>query len=106
MNPGDVRAWLAARRPAPPAALAQQLEAVLAACPPDALSATDSMAAALSLLGTCALESLEGREPESRGVAMDLLAADAFVTYVFEAASDEAVSVDAVAAGILAQVRP
>lgn len=106
MKPGEIRTWLAARRPAPPAVLAAQLEAVLAACPSDRLLATESMAAAMSLLGVYALDSLEGRAPDSRGVAMDLLAADAFVTYAFEAASDEAAPVDAVAAGVLTRVRP
>jgi hypothetical protein len=106
VKPGDIRTWLAARRPAPPPALAAQLEAVLAACPPDRLQAAGSMAAALSLLGVGALDALEGRAPDGRGVAMDLLAADAFVTYAFEAASDQDEPVDAVAAGVLARVRP
>lgn len=106
MKPGDVRTWLAARRPAPPAALAGQLETVLAACPPDRLEGAGSMAAALSLLGVCALDSLEGRAPGSRGVAMDLLAADAFVTYAFEAASEEGAPVELVAGDVLARVEP
>lgn len=106
MRAGDVRTWLDARRPAPPPVLARQLDAVLAACPPDRLAGAGSMAETMSLLGVCALDSLDGRPPEGRDVAMDLLAADAFITYAFEAASEDGADVEAVAGGVLSRAVP
>ena len=77
--------WLAQRRPVPPAALLARIEAVLgdasagaadAACEA-CLHAAERLVAEL-LRGDCA----------SRESALDLLAADALVTYAFEAAAE------------------
>ena len=80
-----VRDWLAQRQPAPPAALRGRLEAVLGETLNDSadeaadvcLRAAERLVAAL-LRGDCG----------ARESALDLLAADALVTYAFEAAAE------------------
>jgi hypothetical protein len=104
MTHDTLRAWLAARQPAPPLALAERLERVVAACPSYRFAGA-TMAGAMSVLGVAALTSLEGRDPESPDVALDLLAADALVTYAFEAAAEEGTPVERVTADLLARVR-
>ena len=81
MTGGEVLAWLESRRPAPPAALLAPLEAAVtdrAAPLPDHLSAVGR-----ELLARVAASPRAGRE-----LALDLLAADAFVTYAFEAQAE------------------
>lgn len=94
MKAGAVETWLAARTPRRPKALAAQMSAALAACPPARLDAAPTMAGALGMLG---LRVLAGVAAEGHGdpnlQAMELLSADAFVTYAFEAAAEEGVSV-------------
>jgi len=105
MTTAQVRGWLSARQPAPPAVLAERLEHVLSVCPSVRLSACRSLPDALGALGVYALDSLAERPATSRDVALDLLAADAFVTYAFEAAAESgADSVAIVAATLLAKV--
>ncbi len=105
MTGAEVQAWLTRRQPAPPAVLAERLTRLLAAYPPSRLAALLSLPEALSALGVLTLDSLETRPATSRDVALDLLAADAFVTYAFEAAAESgADSVDAVATTLLAKV--
>lgn len=81
--------WLASRRPTPPAKLAQRLESALA----EFLSSpevTTSDALAVAAAGILRRLMSEVSRPSSRREeAIDLLAADALVTYAIEAAADE-----------------
>jgi len=81
MTGGEVLAWLESRRPAPPAALLAPLEAAV----------TDRAAALPDHLAAVGHE-LPARAPPSprggRELALALLAADAFVTYAFEAQAE------------------
>ena len=106
MTAAEVQAWLRTRKPAPPAVLAERLSQLLASYPPSRLAALLSLPEALGALGVCTLDSLEGRPPTSREVALDLLAADAFVTYAFEAAAQlPDTAVEPFAAHLLAGIR-
>jgi hypothetical protein len=80
-----LRAWLDARDPAPPPALAARAREVLAER--DGLdlapAAEPLLAAAESLLARMLRDGCD-----TRGSALDLLVADALVTWAFEAATD------------------
>ena len=78
-------AWLDARRPEPPARLRTRIDAALG----DALNgdAGDPAAACLRA-GEQLARTLLRENATSRDSALDLLAADALVTYAFEAASE------------------
>jgi hypothetical protein len=77
--------WLAARRPRPPGALRARIEAELASSlGEDASLATDRLLEAGERMAQLLLRS----GSTSRESALDLLAADALVTYAFEAASE------------------
>jgi hypothetical protein len=91
-----VLAWLDQRRPAPPAALRAQIERAVTDGPlPLPAHLTDQGRA---LLGTVASRPAAGRE-----LALDLLAADAFITYAFEAQAEADVGgVARLAAGVMA----
>ena len=79
--------WLAAREPAPPPALAARLRELLGR---DALEADAQRAPELLLdAGEAVLARLLREAATTRESALDLLAADALVTYAFEAAGDE-----------------
>lgn len=82
MTIGD---WLASRTPAPPPALRQRVNVALG----DALSrdAGDAPECLLRAGEQLAAALLQGGST-SRDSALDLLAADALVTYAFEAASE------------------
>ena len=78
-------AWLDARRPAPPVRLRARIDAALdGALQGDA---SDAAAACLSA-GEELTRELLRENATSRESALDLLAADALVTYAFEAASE------------------
>jgi hypothetical protein len=84
--------WLDACEPPPPPALESRLRAELGASPPQrageaSLAYVDAAAALLARLldGGCT----------SRETALDLLTADALVTYAFEAASEDPDALDA-----------
>lgn len=96
-------AWLAARGPVPPDALRDQLLLLLDAAP-DSAFAGDSMAVISGRLGLAVLRGVVERQKVARDAAMDLLAADAFVTYAFEAASQEGRDVTALARTLLGEV--
>ena len=83
MTLGD---WLMTRNPPPPPALATRLHTLLGAelGAPSAEIPDRCMTAAEQLLTT-----LMDSAGTSRDAALDLLAADALVTYAFEAAGDE-----------------
>jgi len=100
----DVKSWLGAREPAPPADLAARLlECVDAA--PEAVLAGDSGPEVLGALGTWLLQAVVERQRTAYDAALDLLAADAFVTYAFEAASEEGTDVTGLANRLLTRVR-
>lgn len=101
MTRAEVAAWLASRRPAPPPPLAARLVTVVGACPEERITRSHGLAAALGTLGLYALESLEGKGPAGDEVAMDLLCADALVTYAFEAAAERGTGLPDLAAGLL-----
>jgi len=78
----DVLAWLDTRRPAPPAALRAHIDrAVTGAAAP--------LPAHLADLGRALLGRVASRPQGGRELALDLLAADAFITYAFEAQAEE-----------------
>jgi hypothetical protein len=87
MTRAAVRAWLHSRAPAPPDALAHKLSACLDAAP-EVLLAGDSLAEITGRLGLETLRTAVRRQGVADEAAMDLLAADAFVTYAFEAAAE------------------
>jgi uncharacterized membrane protein len=77
--------WLDARRPVPPPALRARIDAALGgSLDTDAAEAVEAcLRAGERLVATLLRENATSRES-----AVDLLAADALVTYAFEAASD------------------
>lgn len=81
MTRTQVVAWLDARRPAPPPTLRRHLLGLLQDAPqnlPDHLADT----------GVALLERVLSRPQAGRELALDLLAADALVTYAFEAQTE------------------
>ncbi len=85
MTGRDVLAWLEARRPVPPDALRGRLAAVVSAA---TLSPLVPLPDQLARLGREALGGVAGRPAGGRELALDLLAADAFITYAFEAQAE------------------
>lgn len=81
MTQAEVRAWLESRRPAPPAALATYLGATVTDTPLP-------LSEYLALLGQRVLTQVAERPEGGRELALALLAADAFVTYAFEAQAE------------------
>jgi hypothetical protein len=77
----ELAQWLAARRPAPPRALGEHLAAAVA-------GARLALPLHLADLGRTVLSRVAGAPEEGRALALDLLAADAFVTYAFEAQAE------------------
>jgi hypothetical protein len=100
---GDVTIgeWLDTRTPAPPEALAARLRAALGSqAQRDARELPDrALDAALVLLAA-----LMARECTRRDQALDLLAADALVTYAFEAGSDAPERLAAQAEGAMQRI--
>lgn len=77
-----VLTWLGTRRPAPPPALRAQIERAV----------TDSPAPLpdhLADVGRALLDRVASRPQGGRELALDLLAADAFITYAFEAQAEK-----------------
>jgi len=77
----DVLAWLGTRRPAPPAALRAQIERAVT-------DTATPLPAQLADLGRTLLGNVASRPEGGRELALDLLAADAFITYAFEAQAE------------------
>jgi hypothetical protein len=73
--------WLGTRRPAPPAALRAHLEAAVE-------DGSEPLAQHLARLGDELLARVARLPEGGRELALDLLAADAFVTYAFEAQAE------------------
>ena len=78
--------WLDGRDPVPPPALAARLCVVLGA---QLGERTDDLADVFLTRAESLLMTLFGEGRTTRATALDLLCADALVTYAFEAASDE-----------------
>lgn len=74
-------AWFAGRRPAPPAALRARLEAAVR-------DSDDALPDHLARTGSELLRAVLGRPEGGRELALDLLTADALVTYAFEAQAE------------------
>ena len=83
-------AWLDSRDPPAPSALRNRLLALL----PSELSPATALPVQLLAAGQRVLLTLLDGDCASRSAALDLLAADALVTYAFEAAADEPESLD------------
>ena len=96
-----VGAWLDGRRPLPPENLAAHVRRALGASserPAEEIVAR-CLDAAESLL-----ISLRDAPDAGREVALDLLAADALITYAFEAAAEDPLTLDEVARGAMWRV--
>jgi len=78
----EVLAWLDTRRPAPPANLRERLHGAVTDSPLD-------LAAHLEAISRRLLDGVTSRPAGGRELALDLLAADAFITYAFEAQAEE-----------------
>ena len=94
-------AWLDARRPIPPAALRARIDAALG---PDLLADAGDAAETLLTAGERLVRSLLVDDATSRDSAIDLLAADALVTYAFEAASERPADLSSRAAAAMARI--
>lgn len=97
-----VLSWLASREPAAPPPLRERLERFVGEVPGERLGST--MTEAMSALCTFALEASLAKGEAGDEAAMDLLAADALVTYAFESAAEEGVEVNPVATKLLVEV--
>lgn len=104
MTRDAVLGWLGARAPVPPRALADKLAGIVAAAPEAAFQG-GSVAEVTGRLGVATLRAVVQRQAVAHDGAMDLLAADAFVTYAFEAASEEGEAVTELVHRLLAEVR-
>jgi len=87
----DLLAWLDTRRPAPPPALRAHLDTAMTYAPgapgtpgTPGLPLPDHLA----LLGRTVLARVTARPAGGRELALDLLTADALVTYAFEAQAE------------------
>lgn len=93
-------AWLEARRPAPPPALAARLREALLVAGSDGGDVAERCLDA----GERLLAGLLARDCAHRSAALDLLAADALVTYAFEAASEAPERMDELARRAMANL--
>lgn len=88
MTRGELLAWLEARRPVPPEALRARLRAAVT-------EADAPLPDHLARLGRDLLAAVAARAGDGGGdrdLALDLLAADAFITYAFEAQTEAEVA--------------
>lgn len=81
MTPHEVLAWLETRRPVPPAALRAHLDAAVT-------DSEERLPEHLAQLGAAVLGRVTRTPGGGRALALDLLAADAYVTYAFEAQAE------------------
>ena len=104
-------AWVAAQQPPAPAALVERVGGALAAIDVDAVGtdpADDAarparcLAAAEAVLARLLADGATGTR--SREAALDLLAADALVTYAFEAASEAPAALPTLARDAIARL--
>ena len=96
MASGSLREWLASRTPAPPPNLADRLVEIVG------VDALDAPASANVLLdrGIATLRSALS----DRDGALDLLAADALITYSMEAAAGQCATMDSTAADAIQRI--
>ncbi len=87
----NVRDWLHSRTPRPPNALTDRLDALLDDL---GLNNAPSIPAALEQARDRLLGDLLGRQASARESALDLLAADALMTYTMELAAHEIGTLD------------
>lgn len=87
MTRTEVLSWLASRTPAPPAPLAERMARAVSDFPETVLARNVTLADALAAIGAFLLAQVTEDDPGRPGLALDLLAADAFVTYAVEAAA-------------------
>ena len=86
MTRAEVLAWLDTRTPAPPKALRERLERAVQ----ELLPAPGSVLPVyLARMGEELLDRVTSRPSGGRELALDLLAADAFATYAFEAQAED-----------------
>ena len=90
--------WVGAHTEQPPAALRARLDAILNA---EGMPANAAVSAALLDAGHALLSTILGSGSTQRDAALDLLTADALVTYAFEAAADDPDAIDARAAAAM-----
>ncbi len=90
--------WVAAHMEQPPAALRARLDASLNA---DGVSREAAVSPALLDAVHALLATILGSGSTQRDAALDLLTADALVTYAFEAAADDPDAIDARAAAAM-----
>jgi predicted RNA-binding Zn ribbon-like protein len=88
-------AWVAAHGEQPPRALRERLDAILNV---ESADAAMPVAPALFEAGRTLLSNILVNGSTQRSAALDLLTADALVTYAFEAAADAPAQLDARAA--------
>jgi len=81
MTRHELLRWLDAREPAPPAALRAHLEAAV-------VDGAEPLPQHLARIGGALLARVARHPGGGRELALDLLAADAFVTYAFEAQAE------------------
>ena len=93
--------WLHSRTPRPPAALTNRLDVLLAGLDSHG---TTSVPDVLYLALDRVLDDLLRSEASSRGSALDLLAADAIMTYLMESVAEDIQSLDARAAAAMANI--
>jgi hypothetical protein len=93
--------WLGTRTPAPPRALRERLRALLEG---DANAPADQAAAACLDAGERVLRRLLAEGCGARTAALDLLTADALVTYAFEAGSARPETLDALSERSMATI--
>ena len=77
----DVRSWLAARQPAPPDRIGAHVMSAAA-------EASGALAETLARAGVTLLRRVAAAPEGGRELALDLLAADALITYAFEAQAE------------------
>jgi len=101
---GTVASWVAARTPPPPGALARRIAGALG--PQGAAPAADAPEACLDAAERLVRRVLDAgpAAERARETALDLLCADALVTYAFEAAADAPERIGARAAAALSRL--
>lgn len=85
MTRREIQAWLRGRRPSPPEALQRHLEAAVG-------DSEERLPDHLAETGAALLRQVTQGSDRGRHVALDLLAADAFITYAFEAQAEAGVA--------------
>lgn len=92
--------WLDTRDPAPPPAIARRIRELVI----DGASSPDELADAYLRAGERLLDQVLHRDCAARENALDLLVADALVTYAFEMASADPHMLERRAAGAMSRI--